>query len=48
MLFGCSMRSTATTEKLHDFPKVTLHLIAITIATRVHSLGSLQVNTSLE
>lgn len=39
MLFGCSMESTGTIKRLHDFPKVTLCLIAIAIATRVHSLG---------
>lgn len=46
MLFGCSVRSTATTERLSNFPTVTLYLIAIAITTCVHRLASLRVNPS--
>lgn len=47
-MFGYSMRIIATTERLCDIPKVTLCFIAVAIATCVHSLRSLQGNSSLE
>lgn len=44
MLFGCSMSSTATTQRLSNLIKVTLYLIAMAITTHVHGLASLQDN----
>lgn len=44
IMFGCFLRTMMTRERVNNFPKVMLYLLAIAIATCVHSLGSLQVH----